>query len=299
MKDGVLIKNKLRVARKLGVSGAISGDSAEFLEFQKANQKYFETLDKELLQEFYEKTGLILAHLVRKNMQDEWIFTMHGWSQGGDRSMPWAGRVHDEHILVVSEGEPSVGLDDTEIMQVSEAGFRKNYEIFTEKERRAEVKQEFYDVFGAHFVLRENGELYRDEKLYDEGVAGIFMENSATHYIVFEDNRVEMLNDYGDWDSADLVGAERYKQVVFDANFLAMLKDGGEGELYLVTVDDFQPDTSVAQTYLNVGVIKLEYVNEEVEGDPFGPKLFLQPIDGKEIQLYGAPIVRAPFVDEE
>ena len=243
--------------------------------------------------------------------------------------LPWGGRVHMEHILVCSEIDDINDLDfefrEEDIMKIGGDVRSLNYELYTAKnedtdmdeeaekkdlkgernERGNKIKKEFYDTFSEHVVLYENGELYVDDKLYDEKVRGIFSQDSANVIIVFDNNTVEMLSAYEEYTDDYYLATGEYNKIEMNEMMLALLSTsrGGGNNLLVISVDFNLPDTSVVCSYENVGDIELrEFSNDEdYILRSLSSRRVMKPADlhnEKEIHLVGLPMVNAPFADE-
>lgn len=254
------------------------------------------------LQEFYAQNGLKIEREISvKGALQTYLITRHGWSFEGildGKWAPWAGLVREADVRIHEVvDEFSEKLDQKDLINIPDEVLEKNYELAMGGD--SGEKWEAWNPFGEHLVLKENGDFWVDEKVFEKQVKGVFAPYSGTIYLILDGNKVKTYNEYQRYSSGYRRSGE-YKKVVFSEMFLAMLKENGE--LEVLTKDAFLTDTIVVQNYKEVSNIELEKAEENddsVYGGAFSTELVIEAEKGKTVKLFGAPIVDSPFARDE
>ena len=222
-------------------------DAAKFV---KEYEKYFTTMDKNLLREFYEKTGLILMNEF-ESPEGAQLLTMYGFLRGDANA--YGGYYNQtlnyhlsSNIKIDSPLELSDDMyyehdyDKDEDWGFTPEGYTKlleNPDLIWDDEYEHCYKvgphKNFVGAFGEHFEIKK-GSLYRDGKKIEEKVKTVFRLNDYTSMIIFEDNRVESLEwCFNGWPEID-----RYEKIVYGTFFIARLSKNGLLSVYIIDEDE-------------------------------------------------------------
>lgn len=278
----------------------------EFKDFIDKYSKYFIKPDRKLMEEFFQETGLILGFVyVAKESSRDISSDIFFNSLGCSLSNPFSRNVFDDHLMVYkqidkieliddvlfADGERIYDLrDDSDLesqeyknkivrnnlsrlkietpfdkvpsqVEIIRSEFNPKFDYDEE-----EVKQVFISCMGRLFVLKNDGTLLCNDKVYDKGVKCLWSKDSFNTMIIFENNRIENIENtfcmhYG----------VNYDKVICEDVFLATLKGdelrviriGEEADssiaIGLSNVDDFEYDSEkeFIKIFKNKGIIEL------------------------------------------
>lgn len=262
MLEKIRIENTRKVADYLGFDlekipyeddGRDLMKSPEANDFVEEYKKYFTTMDKNLLREFYEKTGLILMNRIT-TPEDEYrhyCLTMYGYMRDDDsKDYDCRNHVRNNHLTseirldspleLADEDYYEHDYDKDEIWGFSNEeleALHKNPKLILTDEfehcYKTGPRRNLVGNFGEKFELK-NGELFRDGRKIEENVKTLFRLNDCNTYIIFEDNRIENLEYHATECELNL----KHKKILYGTYFLAVLRDNKELEVTLISRTD-------------------------------------------------------------
>ena len=214
-------------------------------------EKYFTTTDKNLLREFYEKTGLILMNVfeIRNPNNDfpspekSYYATMYGFlkkdseAYGGYYNCVYNNHLTshieiDSSFLKPNEDEYYEHDYDKEeawgFTNEENAALNKDPElIWTDKYEhcfKVGPRKKFVGAFGELFEIKD-GDLYRNGNKIEENVETVFRFNDCTSIVIFKDHNIEYL----EWHLDERPSCQKYDKILYGTYFIAFLKDGNLG----------------------------------------------------------------------
>lgn len=284
----IIVNNKRRVSKYLGFNVNDEDDLLEIKECKQfiiENKKYFESINKEHYQEFFEQTGLNITHIY---LSENYIEPIRFNKMGCSINNPHEVYNHDLLILtkvdeiiihnniILADGKKIYDLytdDNTSFKK--ECSIRNKLSMKNTIEEQIEIIKEYYpqynlnptevkqiylSMFGDLFILNNNGNLYCNNKKYEENVEYIYQVDSYDVYLIFKDNNLEyLLSKYSQFESKKL------DKILYSNTFLALLKNN----ILKLTIIDELPDTSICQIYQGIDDITLEisedcYIDNEL-----------------------------------
>lgn len=282
--DQIIVNNSRKVSEYLGFQIKIEDNLLDIKEcnsFVEQYKNYFETTDKEQMKEFFDKTGLRLAHIYESyDRLNSYEFN----EMGSSLNSPLSDDIYNHHLLVITKVDEliiennKIYADGKLIYDLSVDNndkFEKEYNIrnylsiyrdipkqidFLKKEHYLsyeldykQIKQIFMNSFGDLYVLNYDGNLYCNNKQCEQDVECIWDLDSFTSYIIFKDARVEFLT------SKYLPYDKQYDKVLYGNIFIAFLKN----KILELSIIIDQPDTSIHHTYYGVDDISYQYLGDE------------------------------------
>lgn len=230
--------------------------------FVKKYEKYFTTTDKNLLREFYEKTGLVLMNIF-KSPEESYYATMYGFLKNDSEAYGgYYNCVFNNHLTTHIEIDAPLELSDDMYYEhdydkdepwgfnnEEYAALSNNPELIWNDEYehcfKVGPRKNLVGAFGEHFTIK-NGGLYRDDKKIEENVETVFRLNDCTSMIIFKDLRVEYLEWHYDEHPEN---CEKYDKIVHATYFIALLKNEC---LKVCIIDENEPNTSNEIGFCNV-----------------------------------------------
>ena len=295
--EKIRVENVRKVADYLGLDSEKISDeyngrdlmkNPEANDFIEKYKKYFTTMDKNLLREFYEKTGLILMNRIvvptKKTLgcsdfQELYCLTMYGFVHDHyGKDDDYHNFVRNNHLTSEIQLDFPLELKDEDYYEHDYDkdetwGFSNEELEALHKNPKLILTDEFEHCyktgprrnlvgnFGEKFELK-NGELFRDGRKIEEDVKTLFRLNDCNTYIIFEDNRIENLEYHATECELNL----KYKKILYGTYFLAVLRDNKELEITLISRAD--EAESYALDFCNVDDVEFtpskdSYKNED------------------------------------
>jgi len=307
----VRVENIRKVADGIGIKLGMDMDEVAFrferdllknkdaVKFVKDHKKYFTVTDKNLLREFYEKTGLILMNVFEssgkiyratmygflKNDPDAYgghyncVFNNHltSYLEVSDFSEP----KEDEYYEHDYDKDEAWGFTNVEV-----AALNENPELIWDDDYEHCYKvgphKNFIGAFGEHFVIKE-GKLYRDGVKIEENVRTVFRLNDYTSMIIFENNCVEYLERHS---HEHPVSCVEYNKIIYGTYFIALLFKNKFLNVY--AIDEEDPDTNCEVDFDCVEDI--EFIVDPFEWKDTSVELLIFPDKNDENKYIKFPI---------
>lgn len=261
--EKIRVENVRKVADYLGLDSEKISDeyngrdlmkTPEANDFIEKYKKYFTTMDKNLLREFYEKTGLILMNRIATpdNKYRHHCLTMYGYMCDNDckKYDDCHNFVRNNHLTSEIRLDSPLEIDGEDYYEHDYDkdevwGFSNEELEALHKDSKLILADEFEHCyktgprknlvgnFGEKFELK-NGELFRDGRKIEEDVKTLFRLNDCNTYIIFEDNRIENL----EYHATECERNLKHKKILYGTYFLAVLRDNKELEITLISRAD-------------------------------------------------------------
>lgn len=302
----VVVNDSKRVSEKLNME-LIENDNLLIKneDFCKKYMEYLNTKSLIKLRHFYEETNLKLEHVFIDKFNEEVRFNENGWNLSYEYPYNLISNSHitvvsyvdeikivDNHLFIDEEFVADLYLkgsynfertiDDIIKLSLMSLKRQKEYIIntYNPKISLSCIKQIHLTPFNDYYFLKENGELYLEDKLYDKKVETVWNRDSIRTYIIYKDNSCVLLTGNG-----STKNYKKYNNIKYGKHFLALLNDNNR--LILFIKPDGKHDEVIYESFDNVNDIKYIYHEDE---DIYKEELIICS-NNSEIKIYPSEIL--------
>lgn len=259
MKDKIIVQNNIRVGNFINTQvehneDLLSNNSPKIKDFLNNYSKYLYSCEEDDMLVFFKLTGLLIGHeIIEKGTFKRIYFSLKGPYSYDYIEVDLKPNAYNNHLIIETY------VDNLEVYKNNIIAnnniiyrFKMKNEIENSKHKYMinnmnikeqinylkennyflpntnDIKKILIDPFDNIISLTNNGCLYINEYLYSEGVDYIFELNATDIKFIYKNRFIEEYSNHYN----GLI-SKKYDKILYDENFLAILKDG-ELILYLM-----------------------------------------------------------------
>lgn len=279
MKDKIIVQNNVRVGNFINTKlehndDLLSNNDPKVRNFLNNYSKYLNSYEEDEMLDFFKLTGLLIGHeIIEKGTFKRIYFSLMGPYSHDYIEVDSKPEAYNNHLIIetyvdklevcknniivntniiyyfkkkkeIGNSEHKYNISNMNIKEQINYLKENNYLLPNTNDIKRILIDPFYNVIS----LTNKGCLYINDYLYSEGVDYIFELNTKDIKLIYKNRFIEEYSNH-----YNSLTSQKYDKIIYDENFLAILKDS-ELLLYLI----FELDCNQSMYLRFMGVDDIE-----------------------------------------